>query len=140
MPVQAIESQEDFTRIITSGPPIIIDFWTSWCPPCKSIAPIYESLSNLPEYSGIHFYKVEADQHAEMAESIAEGEGGVRSIPTFILFKDGRKLREVVGPNVEGIKVSFEVGGVGWGGGGGGVGVGGVMRSRADLVGYDYHI
>ncbi|KAK7025543.1 hypothetical protein VNI00_015896 [Paramarasmius palmivorus] len=104
MPVQAIESEEEFQRIINSGQAIVVDFWAEWCPPCKAIAPIFEDLSNSDEYKGVGFYKVEADEHVEIAEAIAEGEGGARSIPTFILFKDGKKLREVVGPNVEAIK------------------------------------
>ncbi|ESK83894.1 thioredoxin [Moniliophthora roreri MCA 2997] len=104
MPVQAIESQDDFQRIINSGQPVVVDYWAEWCPPCKMIAPVFEELSNSEEYKGIGFYKVEADEHEALADAIAEGEGGARSIPTFILFKDGKKLREVVGPNVEAIK------------------------------------
>ncbi|KAJ8081229.1 hypothetical protein AAF712_008821 [Marasmius tenuissimus] len=110
MPVHPLESQEAFTKIINSGHPIVIDFWAEWCPPCKAIAPIYEDLSNSEEYQGIEFYKVEADEHQDISEAIAEGEGGVRSIPTFILFKDGKKLREVVGANVEAIKALLRFG------------------------------
>ena len=69
----------------------IVDFWAPWCGPCKMFSPIFESVSKVK--SDINFYKLNVD---EDSENISK-ELGVMSIPTIILFKDGKEIKRNIG-------------------------------------------
>ncbi|KAI9432069.1 thioredoxin [Lactarius indigo] len=92
MSVKEITSYAEFQQIIKSGKAVIIDFWATWCGPCRIISPVFKQLAEHPENAGVGFYKVDVDQHPDIAQEV-----GVRSMPTFILFKDGEKVKELVG-------------------------------------------
>ena len=69
----------------------IVDFYADWCGPCKAVSPILDRLSN--EFAGkIKILKLNIDENQEVA-----GNFGIRSIPTFIAFKDGVRLETKVG-------------------------------------------
>ena len=68
----------------------VVDFWASWCGPCKMFSPIFDEVSN--EYSNINFYKVNVDENREIAKKY-----GIMSIPTIILFKDGKEIKRNIG-------------------------------------------
>lgn len=70
---------------------VVVDFWASWCGPCKMFGPIFESVSK--KYDNIKFCKLNVD---EDSENISR-EFGVMSIPTIILFKDGNELKRNIG-------------------------------------------
>ena len=71
--------------------PLVIDFWATWCGPCRMVAPIIEELAN--EYEG----KVTIGKcDVEDADDIA-AEFGIRNIPTIVLMKDGKILDKIVG-------------------------------------------
>ena len=61
---------------------VFLDFWASWCGPCKAFAPIYEKVSE--EHDDITFGKVNTEQEQELAAGF-----GIRSIPTLMVFRDG---------------------------------------------------
>jgi thioredoxin 1 len=94
MAVSPITSLHEFQTIINSDKPVIIHFWATWVGPCRVIAPIFEGLSNEAAFSGIGFYKVDVDAQTEISQEV-----GIRAMPTFGLFKDGKNIDEFIGAN-----------------------------------------
>lgn len=78
-------------EVINSEVPVLVDFWATWCGPCKMIAPIVEEIAE--EYAGkIKVGKVNVDQEQELAIKF-----GIASIPTLLLIKEGKVLNTLVG-------------------------------------------
>ena len=74
-------TKENFEQTISGNDMIIVDFWASWCGPCKTFAPIFEKVSE--QFPDIVFAKVETDQEQELASSFQ-----IRSIPTLMIFRE----------------------------------------------------
>ncbi|KAL6704267.1 mitochondrial thioredoxin [Coniothyrium glycines] len=103
-PPTEIQAPLHFRTLLTSSTYLIADFYATWCPPCKTIAPIYTSLSGTHSASGnFVFVKVNVDEQRELA-----GQYGVTAMPTFVLFKGGKKVAEVRGADVGGLKKLVE--------------------------------
>ncbi|GLB43645.1 putative thioredoxin family protein [Lyophyllum shimeji] len=95
MPVKTFKSYKEFRNVIESGKPIVVDFWASWCGPCKIISPVFERLSDIPDYhSDLEFWKCDVDEQQDAAK-----DAHIRAMPTFIFFKEGVKKKELVGAN-----------------------------------------
>ena len=78
-------------EIRTANGPILVDFWAAWCAPCRIVAPSLEQLAE--EMAGsATIAKVDVDQNGDLANRF-----GVRSIPTLIVFRDGRVVDQMVG-------------------------------------------
>ena len=82
----------EFAReVLESTRPVLVDFTAHWCPPCRAIAPILESLA--AEYEGrIKMAQLNVDDHQELAEQY-----GVRAMPTLLFFKGGKVVKQIVG-------------------------------------------
>ena len=82
----------DFDQeVVNSDIPAIVDFWAPWCGPCRAIGPMVEDLA--AEYKGrVKVAKLNIDESPRTAEKY-----GVRSIPTLMLFKDGKLLDTLIG-------------------------------------------
>ena len=78
-------------EVMLSDVPVVVDFWASWCGPCRMVSPIIDSLAE--EYAGkVKVCKVNVDSESSLASEFA-----VVSIPTVLIFKNGKVLERSVG-------------------------------------------
>lgn len=77
-------------EVIKSEKPVLVDFWASWCGPCKRQAPIIDELAE----EGYCVGKVNVDEQPQLAQSFK-----IMSIPTLIIFRNGKEIERLVGLN-----------------------------------------
>ncbi|CAD5111804.1 DgyrCDS1077 [Dimorphilus gyrociliatus] len=101
MPVTEIDTEEGVRSLINDvkDQVIVIDFWASWCGPCRMIGPHFDNWAKEAEYESIKFVKVDVDEVGELAE-----EFGIQCMPTFMFFKNGEKIDEISGANKDRLK------------------------------------
>lgn len=86
-----VNNSQFYNKIRTSDKLVVMDFFATWCGPCKMLAPIFESLSN--EMSDkVDFAQVDIDRSLEVVE-----EYKIVSVPTMIIFKNGKEVQRIVG-------------------------------------------
>ena len=80
---------ENFAEF-TSGKLAVVDFWATWCGPCKMLAPIFEEVANKLDFAT--FGKVDVDNYPDLARQF-----NIRSIPCICVFEDGQLIDKIVG-------------------------------------------
>lgn len=85
-------SDNDFEeKVLKSTKPVLVDFWASWCPPCRQIAPVLEEIAK-EQKDKLIVAKLNVDENP-----LTPTKYHILSIPTLILFKDGKPIRQWVG-------------------------------------------
>ncbi|WVF70765.1 thioredoxin [Kwoniella sp. CBS 6097] len=88
--VKAIESYDEFKTLLSGPEPVVVDYWATWCGPCKMISPHFAKLEE--KYPGVKFVKVDVEEQEQIAK-----EAGIKAMPTFIAYKDGQPIETVTG-------------------------------------------
>ena len=88
---QQITAEEWQAKVLDASEPVLVDFFATWCGPCKMMAPVIDEIA--AEKAGkASVYKIDIDENPEVAQQY-----GVMSIPTFIVFKDGKPANKTLG-------------------------------------------
>ena len=107
MAVTSINTPAEFqSQVLTAqdGKIKIVDFYATWCGPCKAIAPMIEKWStNQYADANVDFFKVDVDVVGDVAR-----EQEVSAMPTFILFKDGQRVDQIIGADLRGLKTKLD--------------------------------
>ena len=90
-----INNQNFKNEVLRSDKPILLDFWASWCGPCRMVLPIVEEIAE--ERQDIKVGKINVDEQPELASQF-----GVMSIPTLVVIKDGKIVNRAMGARPKG--------------------------------------
>ena len=94
-------TQENFDSVINGELPVLVDFWATWCGPCRMVSPIVDQLAD--EYEGrVTFMKVNVDEEPELCERY-----GVSLIPNLVLFRDGDVIDQSAGARPKALIAQF---------------------------------
>ncbi|KAE8351960.1 thioredoxin-like protein [Aspergillus coremiiformis] len=89
-------------KALTSSGPVVVDFFATWCGPCKAVAPVVGKFSET--FTSVRFLQVDVDKNPQIAKELS-----VRAMPTFVLFKDGKPLGQpIVGGNMQALEKAIK--------------------------------
>eukprot|EP01115_Flamella_aegyptia_P014116 TRINITY_DN784_c0_g1_i4.p2 TRINITY_DN784_c0_g1~~TRINITY_DN784_c0_g1_i4.p2 ORF type:complete len:104 (-),score=31.37 TRINITY_DN784_c0_g1_i4:411-722(-) len=100
--VKVMQSEAEFNTLVGSDSLTVVDFYADWCGPCMAIKDEFAGLAD--KYPSANFAKVDVDSLSSLASKF-----GVQGIPCFMFFKNGEKVDEVVGANINSVKAKIEL-------------------------------
>jgi thioredoxin 1 len=103
--IEAVTDNDFDSAVLKADRPVLVDFWATWCGPCRMIAPIVEQI-HVELGDKVKFMKMDIDENPATPMQL-----GIMSIPTVIIFKDGKPAERTVGyrPNMKGdLKAKLE--------------------------------
>lgn len=99
--VATISSVDEFQTALKHDGLVVVDFFATWCGPCKVIAPLLDKFSK--EYSAAKFIKVDVDEFGQIAS-----EYEISSMPTVLFMKEGKVVHKVIGANPAALKEALK--------------------------------
>ena len=102
---EAIFTDQNFkTEVLSSEVPVLVDFWAPWCAPCRVSGPIVERVAERMSSRPVKIGKLNVDENQETAQQY-----GIMSIPTFLIFKAGKVVEQMIGvPTEDGLIAKLE--------------------------------
>jgi thioredoxin 1 len=85
---------DELKQKLDNGDKVLVDFFATWCGPCKALIPVLESISN--DFTGVELIKMDVDQNMDLAMEL-----GVRSVPTVVLFEGKKEVFRTTGANTK---------------------------------------
>ena len=96
MSVITITKENFEAEVLRSDKPVLVDFWATWCGPCRMVSPIVDEIA--AEHTEVKVGKINVDEQPELANRF-----GIMSIPTLLVFKDGKVANQAVGVRPKGL-------------------------------------
>ena len=90
MSTKVITSENFAEEVLQAKGTVLLDFWAEWCGPCRALGPVIEEVA--VEHPEVKVGKVNVDEQQALAQQF-----GIMSIPTLVVFKDGKKVNEAIG-------------------------------------------
>jgi thioredoxin 1 len=88
--VKAVDTSNFQAEVMDSDKTVIVDFWATWCGPCRQVAPVLDSIAE--EHDELSVVKIDIDANPQIAQHY-----GVMSVPTLLVIKNGEVVKTVVG-------------------------------------------
>lgn len=103
MRADTLHSKSEFDKALTEAEDalVVLDCFATWCGPCKVIAPKVVAMAK--EFPEARFYKIDVDEVPDVAQELS-----IRAMPTFMLFKKGEKVAEIVGANEGALRAAIK--------------------------------